>query len=250
MLKIRNPFRRPIVIPAHLAVGHGGDQAKAIGEKCAETFELWGLLTGADRILDIGCGPGRLAIAIGERFRWRNRYLGFDIRAVDIEFCQREIARAHRRFGFVHADVANALYNPTGRILPVAYQFPTAAGSIDFAFATSVFTHMRTPEMLHYLAEVFRCLAPGGRLLASFFCLRDDVGPSIRPPRFRFDTPVDEHCWTSHPHLPEEAIAFRLDFLRDAFRSSNFVEVQFKPGAWPGIDGRHSQDYLVARRGA
>jgi ubiquinone/menaquinone biosynthesis C-methylase UbiE len=39
-----------------------------MGRKWVETFELWADLNTKDRVLDVGCGPGRMAIAIREKF--------------------------------------------------------------------------------------------------------------------------------------------------------------------------------------
>ena len=40
---------------------------------------------------------------------------------------------------------------------------------------TSVLTHLLEDEAEHYLAETARVLEPGGRALATFFLLDDDV---------------------------------------------------------------------------
>jgi 2-polyprenyl-3-methyl-5-hydroxy-6-metoxy-1,4-benzoquinol methylase len=54
--------------PTTLARAHGRDRMLDMGRKWVETFELWADLNTKDRVLDVGCGPGRMAIAIREKF--------------------------------------------------------------------------------------------------------------------------------------------------------------------------------------
>lgn len=102
-----------INIPEHLARGHGvakdgksfSESAREIGANWANRFETYGGLTGSASILDIGCGPGRTALAIGERFGWTNRYYGFDIKTADIDFAQDFITTKHKNFEFSKLDI-------------------------------------------------------------------------------------------------------------------------------------------------
>ena len=233
--------------PDRLVQKYGGANAHAIGAKLAETLEIFGTLAGHHAVLDIGCGPGRMATAIGERFGWTNSYLGFDIVQEDVAFCAREIAARHPNFHFQRVNVRNALYNPRGTIDPAAFRFPSDDRQYDFALATSVFTHMRTPETLVYLGEALRCLRPGGRLFATFFCMEDGAIDG-RPPRFTFSTQLDEHCWTAMPERPEKVIGYRRDFVEESLARAGYTEIQFTRGAWSGRPARHSQDFFVAKR--
>ena len=237
-----------IEIPKKLAGNHGKENAAAIGAKWAETFELSGGLKANSSVLDIGCGPGRMAIAIGERFGFTNpAYLGFDISRKDIDFCTRAITANHRAFRFVHLPIFNAHYNPEGTIQPKDVKFPAEDKSVDFAFATSVFTHMRTPETLAYLRETKRCLKPGGRFFATFFCMDPSVKAETAP-RFQFASPVDNHCYTATPQNPEDVIGFPVEFVLGAFKEAGYVDVGLIRGAWHGVSARHGQDIVVARR--
>jgi len=238
-----------ITIPKALSGNHGKENAANIGAKWAETFEHLGGLSARSAVLDIGCGPGRMAIAIGERFGFKNpAYLGFDINRRDIEFCTKAISKDHPRFQFQHLDVFNGHYNPKGTIDPKAVRFPAADKSFDFAFATSVFTHMRTPETLAYLAEARRCLKPGGTIFATFFWL-DPTERGEGRMRYDFATKVDEQADTATPENPEDVIGYRKDFLLQAFEDLGYTDIQLTPGASRGAVGRkHGQDIVVARR--
>ena len=231
-------------VPRRLALDHGGAEAAKIGARWAETFSLYAGLTAESAVLDVGCGPGRMALAIGQRFRFRTpRYLGFDINRRDIEWCTSAITRRHPAYRFSHVDVRNGHYNPSGRIAPENATFPAEDAAYDFAFATSVFTHMRTAEMLRYLAEARRCLRPGGKFLATYFCIGDGGNGTAR---FNFHARLDEHCYTATPDDPEDVIGYERKFVLDRFALAGYRDVQFHRGGWSGVPGRHSQDIIVA----
>jgi len=118
-------------------------------------------------ILDIGCGCGRAA-----RFLMPNAfvqsYTGFDVLPECINWDQQYIQPYSRgRFAFLHCDIYNGAYNPTGILRCSEYSFPVSSGSVDIAFAASLFTHLLEADCEHYLVETAKALRPGGRLIAS-----------------------------------------------------------------------------------
>lgn len=148
----------------------------AIGAVALEDFlvvgECWSQLvqryiSRPSNILDIGCGCGRTA-----RFLVPNAlvhsYTGFDVVPEIINWDHQYIQPYSRgRFTFVHSNIYNGHYNPTGDLRSSEYSFPVNSGSVDIAFAASVFTHLLEADCQQYLAESARVLKPGGRLIAS-----------------------------------------------------------------------------------
>jgi SAM-dependent methyltransferase len=124
-------------------------------------------LTEKSIVLDIGCGCGKTARTLVYH-PYIKQYIGFDVIPDNIDWCLRTIAPvATGRFEFHCLDVYSQTYNPTGKLRGIDVVFPAADGSIDFAFAASVFTHLLEGDAKHYLQEVKRTLAPTGVLLAS-----------------------------------------------------------------------------------
>lgn len=118
------------------------------------------------RALDIGCGCGRTARFL--LLRQDIHYLGFDIFKPAIDWANIYLAPlGEGRFRFEHFDAHSAHYNPRGRLKATEVRFPVADGSIDVAFAASLFTHLLEPDARHYLAESARCLDRSGILFAS-----------------------------------------------------------------------------------
>ena len=165
---------------AHVPPLPSGPLMDSVGAPNIENFyvvgEAWAhivsLFTGeGGTILDIGCGCGRTA-----RFllpRPDIRYCGFDVSRTAIEWCGQEIVPLSRgRFEFHHLDVHSGHYNPRGKLRGDQVRFPVRDGTIDVAFAASLFTHLLEPDARHYLAQVTRALRGGGTLIAS---IHDEV---------------------------------------------------------------------------
>jgi SAM-dependent methyltransferase len=124
-------------------------------------------LTKNSTVLDIGCGCGKTARTLVYH-PYIRQYIGFDVIPDNVAWCRHTIAPlAEGRFEFHCLDVYSEAYNPLGKLRGTDVVFPAADGSIDFAFAASVFTHLLEADATHYLREVKRVLAPSGIFLPS-----------------------------------------------------------------------------------
>lgn len=243
-------------IPEDLAKGHAktragqsaAESARELGAKWTKTFRDLGGLRAGQSVLDIGCGPGRMAIAIGEAFAWDNDYLGFDVNAADIDFCTREITGAHPRFRFLHVDAKNPHYNPKGRVETKTLVFPAPDASIGFAFATSVFTHMFRDDVAHFVRETLRCLKPGGVFLSTWFLRHEAAEAEMQAGRARFAFAHRKEPGVTYSSAaePAKAVAFTRDAALALF--SGYADVTHCQGGWANLKGRHSQDIIVARK--
>jgi SAM-dependent methyltransferase len=231
----------------------GGGDFRAVGRAFLGHFRNIGGLGPEDRILDVGCGTGRMAIPLLGYAGGRGEYTGFDICRPAIDWCARNISSRNPRFRFFHADIYNLEYNPHGTVSADAFRFPCEDGGVDFAFATSVFTHMHAGEVRRYLDELRRVLRPGGRALVTFFIFEDS--PSLpagqRRPAMNFRYPVSEG-YTIDPDTPERAIGYSESWIRAAVRAAGLaVEDPIRYGSWSGrADGVDFQDMVLLRKGA
>jgi SAM-dependent methyltransferase len=89
-------------------------------ERCTVTFE--------SRILDIGCGVGRLAIGILNQMSKPPFYWGVDVDPGSIKWCRRHISSGHSSFHFTHVNVVNRRYNAYGAVADGSFRFPFADG--------------------------------------------------------------------------------------------------------------------------
>lgn len=106
---------------------------RATGEEFRGHFQSLAGLRADDRVLDIGCGIGRMARILVPVLRPPGSYDGFDVVREGIDWCRGHYVATPAPFGFHHADLHNALYNPQGREAPETYRFPFADASFDLA---------------------------------------------------------------------------------------------------------------------
>ncbi|WP_159449897.1 methyltransferase domain-containing protein [Rubrobacter radiotolerans] len=125
-------------------------------------------------LLDVGCGPGRLAIGLIRQVGEDLDYHGVDVNATWLGWAKSNLTPAHPRYKFTRLDVKSDRYNPSGATLPEDFRFPFADESFDSICLFSVFTHMMPDDVRVYLRDFYRILRPGGRVLATAF-LEDGV---------------------------------------------------------------------------
>jgi ubiquinone/menaquinone biosynthesis C-methylase UbiE len=232
--------------PKSLSFVGRGDFHQAGDEYLGHFQELGGLVPG-DAILDMGCGIGRMAIPLMD-FVDGGSYAGFDVSKSMIRWCERNITTRRPDFRFSWAPVHNRKYNPFGSVGDTEYRFPYADDSFDFAFATSLFTHMSGDAIQHYLVELARVLRPGGRFLVTFFVLTEDSRRAVADHRaaYEFVHPVDGG-FTSDPRQPEAAMAFDEEVVEGMLRTAGLsLRTPIHHGQWaanPG--GVAGQDIVV-----
>ena len=231
--------------PRRLQEAVGAGDYRSIGEEFRRYFvELGGLQPHHD-VLDVGSGSGRMAYALKD---WlTGRYEGFDVVPEAVEWCQREISSRHPNFRFQVADIRSERYNPDGTYEAADYRFPFEDGSFDFAYLTSVFTHLGRPAVANYVAEVARVLRPGGRCLATYFLMNDEAVRLMGGTgQFAYER---DGGLVVDPDVPERAVAFPESDVRELHERSGLPIESVHHGSWCGRSSYTSlQDITVSVR--
>jgi SAM-dependent methyltransferase len=237
--------RRDHLIPPRRMSGYvGGGDFRTTGEEFLGHFRELGGLRPEDRVLEIGCGIGRMARVLAPVLRPPGSYDGFDIVASGIAWCRERYRGTAAPFRFVHADLGNTAYNPHGALPADAYRFPYGDGAFDLVIATSLFTHLLPAVAEHYLSEAARVLAPGGRLFCTWLLFSAD---RPAPAGFALLDAADAGVLVGDPAVPEAAVAYDEGWLTERLTGRGLSRHALTHGTWSGLEGRSLQDIVVAQ---
>ncbi len=188
-------------------------EANRLVERCG--------LTKDSTVLEIGCGPGRLPIGIIDRVGDIRKYIGIDVSATPIEWCQRHITRNHPNFQFIHSNVQNPRYNKTGKMSQSDFGLPSPDNSIDIVYHYSVFSHLVEADIRAYLAEFRRVMRMGGKMFFTAFVEKDVPRETENPAGY------GEEEWKG----PLHCVRFESEFFRDMLREYGFSIDAVEQGA-------------------
>jgi SAM-dependent methyltransferase len=188
-------------------------------------------------IFDFGCGCGRNARQFLLQRQPPHRYVGVDISAPMIEWCQQNLDLPGVDVRFYHHDVwsPNPGYGSTeskNRMLPLR-EYGTGFTLIN---AFSVFTHLLESQTRFYLQELHHMLAEEGLVHSTWFLFNRGWFPILGP---------EQHCLYVNDVDPTQAVYYDWEFLRALFREIGFKIVDV---AWAEVHG-HQNMILLAKGG-
>jgi SAM-dependent methyltransferase len=217
----------PYSLRSYVGGAHAFDQ---VGRWFLEEFRTRGFFLPNTRILDIGCGCGRLAYALATDAAVRDLqivYTGMDVDRASIAWCQRNVTPQNAHFSFYHADCYNPSYNPRGRFAAVDYRFPHPDASFQLILLTSVLTHVLEEELLHYIEEVARLLAPQGVAFVTFFLYETSQEAASGIARHGIAFPFARgHGAVNREDYPTNAVAYEEAFVRQLVQQAGLRVIE------------------------
>lgn len=198
-----------------------------------EILKKYILLKPNDRILDIGSGLGRTAIALSGYLEPDGSYDGFDVVKLGVDWSNAGIGKDFPNFKFKYVPLYNDLYNDSDRKAE-DFEFPYAPERFDKIFSFSLFTHMQINEIHHYFKEINRVLKNEGLAFSTFF-LYDDNDEMLLANNGDYSFKVDKQGYKlMSDQVKAGNVAIHKDKLKQMLEDENLIIVDIIDGFWKG----------------
>jgi 2-polyprenyl-3-methyl-5-hydroxy-6-metoxy-1,4-benzoquinol methylase len=212
------------------------------------------------RIIDFGCGHGKLAPVSVFFTHPEGEYLGIDIQESYINYCRRKYSQLPRVRFHVSRD-----YNPfypqqqsaVAENKSYGNDWNVPPDSIDVVMALSVFTHLQEADALGYINKIHTIIKPNGLAILTCHVVKE---PRKQPgfifsynpflvSLFKFTTPLPtSYNWfTCNPVLPESGIAMNMAGLNSLIQGKFKIELILR-GSTTGGSDPFPQDVVVLRK--
>ena len=209
------------------------DAFKANGEEFLEIYKSVCGLRLDEIMLDVGSGIGRKTLGLTGYFGPTARYEAMELVPAGVKWCSDRYSPQFPNFRFQLIDVRNEHYNPTGRYKPSEFRFPFDDDTFTFVTLGSVFTHMLPNDLSHYMAEIHRVMARGGRCLITYFLLNDESRLLVAGGRsaqdLRFGTGVYRAV---SEEKPEDSIGYDEPWLMEQYQKIGLTVNNVYYGSW------------------
>lgn len=241
--------RQPLVPPRGLIFTGRGDYVATGDLLLAQMKDHCGLQS-RHRVLDVGCGIGRMARPLAGFLSPPGSYEGFDVVKAGIDWCQKHY-RHLSHFGFQHIPLRNDLYNLTTREDASHFDFPYSSRFFHHILLISVFTHMQPAEVKHYLAQMGRVLKPGGHCFITMFLIDHQSETALQnTPRPFFPHNLGNY-FLHDAKVVNANVAFRKDFFHQMAEEAQLELKKVHQGWWRGLqpkDCLNFQDVVILRK--
>ena len=171
------------------------------------------------KVLDLGCGYGRLAFGLHDVCPQLGNYYGIDINAKSVAWCKKYIEANFPNYKFYDSNILNRRYNPKGDqssevVLPIEDE------QLDLIYLYSVFSHMLVDDISKYLFEFRRILKKDGSIFLTAFVEEDVEDMAENPSGYLRES------W----YGPLHCVRYNRKFLENEFDEKGFNVHDFRHG--------------------
>jgi cyclopropane fatty-acyl-phospholipid synthase-like methyltransferase len=254
LAKVRENRFIPIPRPEEIFVGGTDQDFLRIGVDTLRSLVKHCQLQAGNKVLDIGSGIGRIALPLTQWLDQTGEYLGLDVVQHGVRWCEQNITARYPNFRFLHLDLQNDYYNPSGTMRTEDVCVPAPHGHFDLAVFCSVFTHLPEDQAAAYFRLVDRHLAHGGQIWATWFLMDQEARAAVERGettlRFSFEADsVTHHLEDGFNRL--HAVAYDWPFVAQLYHRHGYEIALLQRGNWCSrrvTVGGGYQDLIVARQ--
>lgn len=202
-------------------------------------------------VLEIGSGIGRIAVPLTQ-YLDKGEYYGIEIVMDGVAWCHENVTQYYGNFRFIHLDIYNEWYNPTGRGTVKDVRLPFEEKHFDVVFLCSVFTHLNLSDMEAYLDEIHRVLKEGGMLWSTWFLIDREARKSIKKNTAAWKFFLDEGPdFYLDDKRSTYVVGYDHDYVLNIFKKKDFNIDRINYGLWcrREIEFGGRQDVIVAKKG-
>lgn len=220
----------------------------AIGDQFVNIMTNHFSISPNSRILDIGCGTGRVTKQIIKRYPYA-KLNGIDVNSGYLKYCS-----THYKGIYKHIDIKNPEFNHKGTIEEDKFTLPYKSKQFDVVLYLGVANHVKLATTLRYIEEISRIIKPRGYLLMTSLLLNSysneqiNKGLTNKPFTFKYGNDIEKYEYEERPHLN---ISIDEKSIRRAFITHNLVlREPIYYGSWCNYD-KHimGHDIIIARKG-
>ncbi len=222
-----------------------------LGKEQSEKIIQWLSIKPGHKILDVGCGCGRIAIHFLNYLDKQGKYVGIDNNKELLTYCIENISAAKSNFEFRFLDVYNGAYAQDGKLKSNEAAFPSENESVDIVIMCSLFTHMYLDDIDSYLKEVFRVLKKGGLFLSSLNLYNEFTHNQILMNKAHLDMKynITGDSYSLDIEVPERGFAHQEEKVKELYWKNGFFIKEIKYGIWSTkeLTGEF-HDYIIAQK--
>ncbi|MDO9091528.1 MAG: class I SAM-dependent methyltransferase [Rubrivivax sp.] len=238
----------------------GGSDPEAVGDGCVGILRRYLTINASSRLLDFGCGIGRVLLSVLKHNPAVGHVTGFDIMPQVISFCEKHIADNFPQTSFELMQGSNDHYDlfiaAASESKPKSHStlLGQYGSSFTGAYAFSVFTHLERADFQALLKLLADLLEPGGELLFTAFLLTPYSRRAIeeRTALFPFgETALEDNgsIFIGNPSDRLAFIAFDLPLVEQMVFDAGLILSHVEHGSWTGSGFAATlQDVIVCRR--
>jgi SAM-dependent methyltransferase len=185
------------------------------------------------KILDFGCGAGRIARGLLQYLDREGSYLGIDVNRSAIDWCNQNITTRNANFTFRSIDITNSYYYNDDNLQQNNYDFSfLGAAKFDCIVAICLFNHLKLTDTKQYLQEIAKRLVKDGVAYLTFFTIDEEFF------QFRYRTGLhvdlnsgEDGVWHGYQHNDFFA-GYETSMLESMFTEARLTVIDSSLGSW------------------